>query len=630
MKKLVMALVVLAGVATQGTHWAEAQQADVKLKEVVVTATKTEKDPKDVTQSVTVITADEIKRAGVTTVTEVIERAVGVAITNYGPTGALNTIRIRGADYSRVLVLLDGVRLNSPRDLGFDMSAMPVSVDMVERIEIVRGPASALYGSEAVGGVVNIITKKPLKNEAIIAGAIGTHGYDSATLGFGNNTGSTYYHLEGTRTTYDGFRPNSDLDQWTYGGKIGVNLSERVNLEVTGNYTNKENGVPGPKNTVGVTDRQWDRIFVTGAGISMRTGGGHSFKVRASKTDETLQFKSAYGFSVHESSVDTTEAQADLLLGSWNVLTLGYEARRDHLDSTDTGKHVSDLKAFFLQDEMSLGQSFIIVAGVRRDDQSQYGEQTSPKLSGRYLNKNTGTILRASYGEGFRSPTPNDLYSPVFYCPSCAQDPATGSYTFDLVTAGNPNLKPETSKEYEIGIEQPWGKNERLRLTGFSRDVHNMIVWLKSYPTTSVEQWQPENIGNATVRGYEAELTLALASSARLAVNYTYTNPVDESTGNKIPFIPKTQWKGSLSIDVDKHTNLYFEGRAVENYVNLGEPAWKYSVMDAKVVERMEGSSKYSSEFFIALTNVFDRKYEVAQNYPMPPKEVRGGVTVRF
>jgi len=629
MKKAVW-IIVSAVMYCAITENAFAQERGVRLGEVVVTATKTEKDPKDLTQSVTVITADEIKKSGVTTVTEIIERTVGVAVTNYGPTGALNTIRIRGADYSRVLVLLDGVRLNSPRDLGFDMSALPVSVDMVERIEIVRGPASALYGSEAVGGVVNIITKKPVKSEAIIAGAIGTHGYDSATLGFGNNTGSTYYHLEGTRTTYDGYRPNSDLDQWTYGGKVGVNLSDRVNLEVTGNYTNKENGVPGPKNSVGITDRQWDRFFVAGAGLSMRTGGGHSFKVRASKADETLQFKSAFGFSVHESSVDITEAQVDLLLGSWNVLTLGYEARRDHLDSTDTGKHASDLKAFFLQDEMSLGQSFIVVAGVRRDDQSQYGEQTSPKLSGRYLNKNTGTILRASYGEGFRSPTPNDLYSPVFFCPGCAQDPNTTFYTFDLVTVGNPNLKPETSKEYEVGVEQPWGKNDRLRLTGFSRNVNNMIVWLKSYPTTSVEQWKPENIGTATVRGYEAELTLALASVARLDVNYTYTNPVDESTGNKIPFIPKTQWKGSLSVDVDKKTNLYFEGRAVENYVNPGEPAWKYSVMDAKVVERMEGSSKYSGEVFIALTNVFDRKYEVAQNYPMPPKEVRGGVTVRF
>jgi outer membrane cobalamin receptor len=433
-----------------------------------------------------------------------------------------------------------------------------------------------------------------------------------------------YYHLEGTRTTYDGYRPNSDLEQWIYGGKFGINLAERVNLEVIGNYTNKENGVAGPKSaSPDITDRQWDRILVAGAGLTMKAKSGTALKVRTSRTDEKLQYRSAFGFSVHESYTDIAEAQADILLGSWNALSLGYEERRDHLDSTDTGKHASDLKAFFLQDELSLGESIIVVAGVRRDDHSQYGEQTSPKVSGRYMNKGTGTIVRVSYGESFRSPTPNDLYSPFMFCPAAFCG-------IDLVTVGNPNLKPETSKEYEAGFEQPFGQAGQLKFAGFSRKTKDMIIWLKTNPTVTSEHWQPENIGNATVKGYEAEATLKLASTVRLDVNYTYTNPVDESTGNKIPFIPKTQWKGSLSIDVDKRTNLYLEGRAVENYVNPGEPAWKYSVMDAKIVERMAGTASYSGEIFFALMNVFDRKYEVAQNYPMPPRELRGGVTVRF
>jgi outer membrane cobalamin receptor len=169
-----------------------------------------------------------------------------------------------------------------------------------------------------------------------------------------------------------------------------------------------------------------------------------------------------------------------------------------------------------------------------------------------------------------------------------------------------------------------------VKFTGFDRKVDNMIVWLRTFPTPTVERWQPENIGSANVRGYEGEASFRLSPVATLDVNYTYTNPIDLTTGDKIPFIPKQQWKGSLSIGVAERTNLYIEGRSTENYVMPGDPVWHYSVMDLKVVERLASSKRYGGQMFVSLTNVFDRKYEVAQNYPMPPKELKGGVTITF
>src|SRR3990172_23365 len=127
-----------------------AEEADVKLQEVVVTATKTEKDPKDVTQSVTVITADEIKKSGATNAAEVVRKAAGVSVQEYGPRGSVGQVTVRGAGSAQVLVLLDGRRLNSARSGGYNLTDLPVALDDIERIELVRGPSSALYGADAV------------------------------------------------------------------------------------------------------------------------------------------------------------------------------------------------------------------------------------------------------------------------------------------------------------------------------------------------------------------------------------------------------------------------------------------------------------------------------------------------
>jgi outer membrane cobalamin receptor len=222
---------------------ARAEEADVKLPEVVVTATKTEKDPKDVTQSVTVITADDIKKSGATTAGEAIQNTVGMRIRDNGPEGAEASVSIRGATSAQVLVLLDGRRLNSPRTGGYNLSDLPVPLDSIERIEIVRGPSSALYGADAAGGVVNIITKKPKESKTTAEASAGSHGYDLLAI---RNQGSVRlfsYSLSADRETSDGYRANSNLDQARTGGSIGYDFSADSRLDVRVDYLSKEQGV---------------------------------------------------------------------------------------------------------------------------------------------------------------------------------------------------------------------------------------------------------------------------------------------------------------------------------------------------------------------------------------------------
>ena len=293
------------------------------------------------------------------------------------------------------------------------------------------------------------------------------------------------------------------------------------------------------------------------------------------------------------------------LIADWNQLTVGYDTRRDRLDSSDaqngSANHSESLNAYYLQDEISIGEPLIIVIGSREDHHSVFGKKFSPKASARYYIKSTGTIIRASYGKSFRAPTFNDLY-------------------FNTTWAvGNPNLKPESAVEYEGGIEQKLGNDAVLKFAAFDRKVKDLIQW-----DWSVIPNQVNNIGRARIRGYEAEAGYDLANALFASINYTYTNPVDETTGAKLYTIPESVIKGILTYYPEKSVYVTLQGRAVHNYAVPGGSARRYEVMDIKTADKIWKTG----EFFVSITNIFKRNYEVVPGYPMPPQEVFTGIIV--
>ena len=620
-KRSVMAVAMIWWVSVSAVPAVMAEEKTTQLNEVVVTATKTEKDLNDVTQQVTVITGDEIRKSGATDVATAIQNSTNVHIASFGTPGSVESLSIRGASSAQVLVLLNGMRMNSSRDGGFDLSMIPVSAEDIERIEIVRGPASALYGSDAVGGVINIITKKPSANQSIVKGSVGSHGYDDLFLNNSGRQEQVYYSLSGERETSNGYRLNSDLYQWVYGGKVGYDFSKTSSIELTANYLENELGSPG-STVFGITPnaRQQERNAVYGVAykgqlapsVDLRLSGYRKQDDLSYKDPDTIDFMTMLLAPTNErfeTTSDGGEVQLSWLATSWDQLTTGYEIRRDNLDNFDlqsgSASHSASLKAYYLQDEISLGEPLILIVGGRYDDHSVFGHQFSPKASARYYVKSTDTIIRASYGKSFRAPTFNDLY-------------------FKSTDAiGNPNLRPESAREYEVGIEQKMGKDAVLKVTAFDRMVNDLIQWnwWDFFPM------QPQNIGRVHIRGYETEASYHVADAASLSLNYTYTNPIDELTGQKIyQTIPKQQTKAVLTLFPVKDLYVTMEGRAVDNYVQ--QNTWRYSVMDAKIAEKLGKDSR--SEVFFAMNNVFDRKYEVVQGYPMPPREIRGGVSFLF
>jgi outer membrane cobalamin receptor len=605
---LSMSLIFLANAVT-------AEETTTQLNEVVVTATKTEKEPQDITQSVTVITANDIQKSGATTAAEAIERTVGTDVKDYGSTGSLSSINLRGANAEQVLILLDGKRLNSASAGGYDMSDLSIPLENIDRIEIVRGPSSALYGADAVGGVVNIITKKPSALSTTVTGEGGSHGYESYSLSTSNKIDKFYYNLYGGKEWYDGFRTNSDLNQSTAGAKLGYDITPDSSLEFNTDWIGKEIGVPGPIEFPSPLARQWDRNVISSLTYRTKFSKELDLRLNAFQNRENISYTNPDPLfpvsSKHTSTTSDGEAQTNWLANSWNLLTFGFEARQDHVESTDAGEHTDSLWAVYLQDEISVGEPLIIVIGGRNDSHSVYGDKFSPKASARYLISGPGTIIRASVGEAFRAPTLNELY-----------------WSFDGFEQGNPNLKPETSTEYDAGIEQPLGKGNFIKFTYFERKVSDLIQWL---PNSSFI-YSPVNIGKAQITGSETEAVFVPFKPVTWAINYTYMRAVDETTGLYLYNIPKEQLKSYLNWTLPTKTNLYIEGRYIKNYAQptLPNPTLNYTVVDAKVLQPVKLGQKITCDVFFGIKNMFNRQYQAVAGYPMPPEELYGGASVRF
>jgi vitamin B12 transporter len=606
-------------------HEALAVEPNITLKEVIVTATKTEKDPQDVTQSVTVITADEIKKSGATTAAQAIERTAGADLHDNGPTGAKTEFSLRGSTVAQVLVLLDGRRMNSPQSGGFDFSTLTVPLERIERIEIVRGPSSALYGADALGGVINIITKKPTALESTITSAGGSLGY--WTLGAGNaaKVGNFYYNFSADKERSGGYRTNSDSDKTTTGAKLGYEFSKDSSLELATNYIEKEIGIPGSIQLPSAHAREWDRNADAGLTYRTRFSKELDMRVTAYGNRNKLLFRDPDTFPATDSEHITTtggvEAQVNWLAAPWalitNVLTVGAEARGDHLESSDAGDHSASLHAFYVQDEISIGEPFIFVLGGRYDNHSVYGDNFSPRASARYLITSTGTIFRVSAGQAFRAPTFDDLFWP------------------DTSWAkGNQDLKPEKSVEYEGGIEQSLGKGRSIRFSVFERHAKDLIVW-KPIDSNNPFKWHPDNFGSARISGYEAEAKATFFDMLVWGVNYTYLNTSDQDTGDYIPGAPAEQFKSYLNITIPTvKTNVYIEGRYVRNYwvqsLGTSNPTSHYGVADVKILQPVTLGSYIKTDLFLGIKNITNRSYQASGGYPMPPTEVYVGLTARF
>jgi outer membrane cobalamin receptor len=545
------------------------------------------------------------------TVGDALRTVAGADVISYGSLGSLTSVRLRGANSSQVLILVDGRRINSPTLGMFDTGDL--LVDNIERIEVVRAPLSAVYGSDAISGVINIITKSP--KEAVTSVSAQTGSF--ATTQYKLSVAGDQYLFSFDELRSAGFRANGDYLADNFYGKV-VQPTPLGQLFADYSLYGAQKGVPGvptseadPTSASQPTDRQADRNMLSSVGIK-----SDSYQLRAyqNSLDEKMD-PFASGVSTNEALENGLEwNQTFALFG--NKILYGLETRSDRGQTSLSGDHTITNHAVFVQDEVRLGPTSLIVS-VRSDRHSTAGNSINPR-AGLTFQLSDSLLFRASAGSAFRAPTLNELYW------NDPNNPYGAMF-------GDPNLKPEKSVSYDLGLEKQLSDNTTARLNYFNSNVTDMILWNYNFTTG---QTQVENIGQVANHGAEFELERKIGENGKGFINYTYQTAVNQLTNKTIPYTPANKYSVGV---VSGKTSLVVRSVG-ERYIDAGNlnklPA--YTVVDFNYVKSMG-----SCELNFAVNNLFDEKYSEivgsyhipgtfiyeSRNYPMPGRSYSLGLT---
>ena len=517
---------IMAGLAAGVVFSAlPAEGAEVELGKVVVTATRTETDISEVPQSISVITKEEIQNSPDRTIGEILQRAPSVQVTQNGPMGALSVPQVRGSTAGQVLILLNGQRLNDAQNGLYDLNSLPVPKEDIERIEVLRGGASALYGADALAGVVNIITRTPTaKPSTSVSASYGRFDTQQYSLTHRWKPGPFSYGISLGREKSDGYRENSQYDAWILGGEAGYSLTSHSEVKFSARHIQKEVGVPGLVDFPDPDDRQKDENTLLNLSyqgqitprLKLGFRGWHN-QYRNTFEAGSQGILSMGTSALHKSSESGGDFQTTYQPGKRHLIVGGLEVIGDRVNSSSFGVEEATRGAVYLQDEIEIAKPLTATLGLRYDFHSDYNNQLDPRV-GILLRLPAEVRLRASAGRSFRAPTFNDLYWPA-----------------SAYTAGNPNLQPETAWNYELGAEKNFQNLAAIKIAGFYRDVKDLINWA---PDANFV-WRPSNISDAKIWGAEAEFVLYPAKGWAIPLNYSYVYPRDESTGDPIPNRPK-------------------------------------------------------------------------------------------
>jgi vitamin B12 transporter len=527
-----------------------------RLDPVVVTATMVATPLEKLGATVTVVTGDEITQYNYDRIEDVFRQVPGVQVQSTGSPGKATSLSIRGGGSQRSLVLIDGLRTASPTLGSTDIAE--ITIDAIERIEIVRGPQSTLYGADAITGVVNIITKKgqgPPSASVWVEG--GNYRTFREQLNVQGAFGGFNFNLTGSQFNTGGNLPHDDSGQTAVSGRVGYDLPWRGELSLTGRYSNLDLDLPVFSTSPTVFDSNATNQLETGlykleykqkildwwnvtASLGQWFNNSHFRNTPPPGTDTTI------------SQIDTSRIQGDVLstftLPRWNTLTLGWEYRNESGTNVTEGTFPTDFSAtlntlaFFGQDEISLFDRLFLGGGLRWEDNNQFGTSLTGRASAALVIKETGSKLRFAWGQGFRAPTINDLFFPGF---------------------ANPDLKPEQSTSWEIGADQRlWQDRIRFGATYFNQDFSNLIQFVFD-PTTGF--FLPENVGRARIRGVEAYASFDPFDWIGFYVNYTYLDAKDLDTNQELRRVPRNSVNTGVTVTPFSRLTLFVQANVVSS-----------------------------------------------------------------
>jgi outer membrane cobalamin receptor len=640
--------------AAQGQEAESANADSAELGEVAVTATRIPERAADAPQEVWVVTAEDMEARGAATVADAVRVASGVALSDLGPEGAQTGISLRGSTTNQVLVLVDGQRVNDARSGLVDLSNIPA--DRIERIEVMRGSGSSLYGGDAVGGVVNVITKDgaaPLVIRFENGGYVPERRYlGFSGLGTKREVGADFLDLvDAQRLSLSAAPALGDAilklggsferaaNAYTYtdasderrglenagllGGDASAGLrlplfAGRFSADLAGNYSRK--GVPGTMSDPTPNAEQVD----AGASLSARYAAETSWSDLASVDASARLAWARLDYS--DSDAPSDDATHDVLSAALDLAqrylasdaaAVAYGASTSYTRawSDSIGTRERWTGAAFAEPAFGTGK-LSFRPSLRYDWYSDFSP-TDPlgslagTLGAAYRASETAT-WKLSLSRAYRVPTFNDLYWPA-----------------SAGVEGNPDLKPETAYEANLAFER---KTERIAYTAsayvrYSRDV---ILWQEGDDTI----WRPSNYGEALYPGIEQEIRAELGGGYSLSGNYSYLHSIGLSGGlslsddKRLPMTPVHTVNATLARASGRFSWSATGRYASLRYLKLANAASLPAYFTLDAAAKWKASERYAAYF--AIDNLFDEQYEVVEGYPMPGARMRIGVELTF
>lgn len=579
---------------------------------IVVTATLAEEEGDEVPATVTVIGRKEIEDRQEPSVAGLLRTVPGVDVSRSGSPGKAASVFVRGANSNQTLVLWNGVALNDPYFGGFDWSFL--STESVERVEVVRGPFSALYGSQAMGGVVQVLTGGPPGARVTVEGGSDDYLRGAASGGF--ERGAFRFDVAGHVRRGEGRLDNDFFDgeeataraHWTIdnawgpaAGTLGVGLVARANRAEIGLPFDFADGPARDR----VQEREAGQLAVPVSWESETGVWEIDGQLGHTRTDLALRDPDN-PFDESETDADRTAGRLVVTRrfalpgtegrdGSW--LAVGGDWEREEV--TAVASFGSPLDGRSQTNRSAFGELFLrsgrwtADVGLRHDDHEAFGGETTFKASGSVALA-PALRLRGGYGEGFRAPSLGDLYYPGF---------------------GNPDLQPETSESYEVGADwtpEAAGGRFRLSLVGFANDFEDLIVF-------DFVSSLPQNIGRARSRGVEAAVAYSRPAVAA-RVSATWQDAEDLDTGGPLLRRPEESasalvtWRPGVAGSRD--WTFHAAGRYVGERADFGRDLPSHTVVDLAAAYRWTAHL----EPRVRLENALDEEYEEVAGFPAPER----------
>lgn len=621
--------------------------ADADADSILVTATRLATPFDQVPASVTVLDKAAIDRAQDIGVSDLLLRTPGVSLSRNGGYGTATSLRIRGAETDQTVVVIDGVKLNDPSSAGGGYNFANLLVGDASRIEVLRGPQSTLWGSQAIGGVVNIVTAMPEKPlEGSFDVEAGSRDTVSARAAIGGKSGPVQWRIGGQSFTTNGISAiapafgGKEADGYTnrnLSGRVEVALAEGISADLRGYYSSGRtefDATSADSPAYGL-----NREFVGYAGLNVallsgrfrnRLGYGYTDTDRDNYDPRNARKKTFDAAGRNE----RLEYQGSFAIApGWTAL-FGAENEKSRFRSVSPAASLSvpipapargraEITSFYGQLNAQPFEGLTLNGGIRHDDHNRFGGRTLFSAGGVWLLP-TGTVLRASYGEGFKAPTLYQLYSEY----------------------GNAALDPERAHGWEAGAEQRlWDGKLKLGGTYFERTTSDQIIFNSCSASSTLPLcFQPgsttrrsgyyQNVARALAHGIEAQGSFTPIDGLIIDGNYTWTVAEDRSAGTAtfgkwLPRRPRNSANGSISyawpFGLTTGAAIRWSGHSYDNAANTTRLD-DYTLVDL----RAEYAVTSAFRLFARVENLFDENYMTAYRYGTLGRRIYAGIRGRF